>query len=207
MSLQGPRRDCEPLARKLTRLATFAQRETRADLERNLVDELANNFDVVTRHDHLLVGVLRLGRERQPDRHVARADEQLRAVVVHEGSVATSFFFRQDVARGGEFARRLDSAGEGQDHAALDLLALDAAQQGTHVVSCLATVELLVEHLNAYAQSPESALAIMTGLVRTLLTSQSRLECRAHADNLDLRSLGDRSTLNTTRDDRSTTLN
>lgn len=132
-----------------TSLPAFTKSEPRPDLERNVVHELANDLDVVSGHDHLLVNVLGPLGEGESDRDIGRADEELGTVVVHEGRVPPALLLGEDVAVGGELVRRADGAGEGEDHATLDLLALDAAKESAHVVAGLSAVELLVEHLDA----------------------------------------------------------
>lgn len=64
------------------RLAALAEGEARALLERNVVDKVADKLNVVTGHDHGLLGVLRTRRVRQRDGHVGRADEHLRTVLL-----------------------------------------------------------------------------------------------------------------------------
>jgi len=48
---------------------------------------------------------------------------------------------------GQEFGVGLDGASSGDDHSATDLFTLDASEKGTHVITRLPSVELLVEHL------------------------------------------------------------
>ena len=63
--------------------------------------------------------------------------------------MAAALLLGQDVDLGGELGVRLDRARLGQDLAALDLLALDAADEAADVVAGLALVEQLLEHLDA----------------------------------------------------------
>jgi hypothetical protein len=46
-----------------------------------------------------------------------------------------------------ELLVRFDRVGSDQDLSSSDLLSLDTSQQGTHVITGLSTVKLLVEHL------------------------------------------------------------
>jgi hypothetical protein len=194
--------------KKNTSQTTKACNAPRSDLERNLVDEVTDEVNVVTRHDHLLIRRLGPLREGQPDRDVRSPDKQLRPVVVHEGGVTTPFLLGEDVARRFKLLDGLDGARGGDDHAALDLLALDAAEQGTHVVAGLAAVELLVEHLDTCEGGGQSPLSLDLSLEqkRVQLTGEGSLERRAHADNLDFGTLGDGTTLDTARDDGSAAL-
>ena len=122
----------------------------------------------------------------QRHRHIRRADKELGAVVVHKRRVATTLFLRQNVDLRRELLHGLDRAGGNHDLTTAHLLTLDTTQQSTHVVTSLTTVELLVEHLD---------------------TRQRRLEVTTEANDLDFRALRDRTTLNTTRHDRTTTRN
>ena len=63
--------------------------------------------------------------------------------------MAAALLLGQHVDLRGELGVRLDGAGLGEHLAALDLVALDAAQQAADVVAGLALVEQLLEHLDA----------------------------------------------------------
>ena len=63
--------------------------------------------------------------------------------------MAAALLLGQDVDLGGELGVGLDRAGLGQDLAALDLVALDAAEEAADVVAGPALVEQLLEHLDA----------------------------------------------------------
>src|SRR4051794_37464439 len=124
--------------------ATLADGEALADLEGDRGDQLDGHLDVVAGHDHL-------GPVGQADRpgHVGRAQVELGPVAVVERGVPAALLLGQDVDLGGELRVRLDRARLGQDLAALDLVALDAAQQAADVVPGAALVEQLLEHLDA----------------------------------------------------------
>ena len=100
--------------------------------------------DVVARHHHLGA----LGQVHHAG-HVRRAEVELRAVVGEERGVATALLLRQDVGLGLELGVRLHRTRLAQHLAALDVLALRAAQQRADVVARLALVEQLAEHLDA----------------------------------------------------------
>src|SRR5581483_11113388 len=68
-------------------------------------------------------------------------------VAVEERRVASALVLRQDVDLGVEVRMRGDRAGLREHLAALDLLALDAAEQRARVVAGLREVERLLEHL------------------------------------------------------------
>src|SRR5205807_1348580 len=68
-----------------------------------------------------------------------------------ERRVTAPFFLAQNVDLSMKLHVRLDGAGLGQHLAALDVFALDAPQEESHVVARLAFVERLVEHLDARA--------------------------------------------------------
>src|SRR5690606_3144498 len=84
--------------------------------------------------------------------HVRRAEVELRTIALEERRVTATFFLGQNVHLGREVRVRVDRTGLGQYLAALDFLALGAAQQNTHVVARLALVQQLAEHLNARAR-------------------------------------------------------
>jgi len=83
-----------------------------------------------------------------------------------------------------ELADSLHGSGGNHNHSSSELLPLHATQQSTHVISSLTTIELLVEHLN---------------------TSQGGLEVGTKTNNLDIRALGDDTSLNTPSGDSTTT--
>src|SRR6185312_1383779 len=122
----------------------LADGEAQALLHRDRLDELHLHLGVVTRHDHL--GALGEGHDAG---HVRRTEVELRTVVVEEGGVTTTLVLRQDVGLGLELGVRRDRARLDDDLAALDVLALDAAEQQTDVLTGLALVEQLAEHLDA----------------------------------------------------------
>src|SRR5436190_17215308 len=124
--------------------ATLADGEALADLEGDRGDQLDAHLDVVAGHDHL-------GPVGQADRarHVRRPEVELRPVAVVEGRVAATFLLGQDVDLRLEFRVGRDAAVLREDLAALDLLALDAAEERADVVPGLTGVERLAEHLDA----------------------------------------------------------
>src|SRR4051794_3018550 len=125
-------------------VAALADGEALAGLERDRGDQLDVHVDVVAGHDHL-------GAAGQADGpgDVRGAQVELRPVAVVERRMAAALLLGQHVHAGDELGVRLDRAGLGHDLAALDLLALDAAQQAADVVARLALVEQLLEHLDA----------------------------------------------------------
>src|SRR5438132_3981744 len=126
------------------RAATFTDCEAHPLLDRDRGDELDLHVDVVARHHHLgALGQLDLAG------HVRGPHVELRAVSLEERRVPAALLLRQDVDTRIELGVRLDRAGLGQHLAALDLLALDAAQQAADIVARLARIQQLVEHLDA----------------------------------------------------------
>src|SRR5437773_2054117 len=112
--------------------------------DRRLGDQLDGDIDVVAGHAHLDAGW-------QSDRagHVGGAEVELRAVAGEEGSVPAAFLLLEDVHAGGELRVRGDAARLGEHLAALQLFALDTAEQYADVVARDALVERLLEHLHA----------------------------------------------------------
>src|SRR5437588_12411037 len=134
------------------RAATFANGEAHPLLDRDRSDELDLHVDVVARHHHLgALGQLHLAG------HVGGPDVELRAIALEERGVPAALFLGEDVDLRVEFGVRLDRAGLGQHLAALDLLALDSAEQAADVVTGLPGVQPLVEHLDAGHAGPAVA--------------------------------------------------
>src|ERR1700682_1734696 len=125
------------------RAAALADGEAHLLFDGNRRDELDLHGDVVARHHHLgALGQLDLSG------HVRGPDVELRTVTLEERRVPAALLLGQDVALRLDLRVRLDRAGLGQHLAALDLLALDAAQQAADVVAGLAGIQQLVEHLD-----------------------------------------------------------
>src|ERR1700694_797649 len=126
------------------RAAALADGEAHLLFDGNRRDELDLHGDVVARHHHLgALGQLDLSG------HFRGPDVELRTVTLEERRVPAALLLGQDVDLRLELRVRLDRAGLGQHLAALDLLALDAAQQAADVVAGLAGIQQLVEHLDA----------------------------------------------------------
>src|SRR5262245_37689519 len=81
--------------------------------------------------------------------HVGGAEIELRTVVGEERRVTAALFLGEDIGFRLELSVRLDGAGLAQYLAALDFLALGAAQQAADIVAGLALVKQLAEHLDA----------------------------------------------------------
>src|SRR5581483_5216759 len=124
--------------------AALADGEAETLVHRDRRDELDGDLHVVARHDHLRA----LG-EGHDAGHVGRAEVELRAVAVEERRVAAALLLRQDVDLGLVVGVRRDRSGLREHLAALDVLALHAAQEAADVVAGLALVEQLPEHLDA----------------------------------------------------------
>src|SRR5690606_7314367 len=156
--------------------AAFADRETQAFVHGDRRDQLDIHRHVIARHHHL-----RPFGKRDNARHVRRAEVELRTVVREERRMTAAFFLRQDVGFSLELRVRGDRARTRQNLAALNILALRAAQQHADVVTGLALIEQLAEHFNARA---------------------GRLRRRANADNLDFLANLDHAALDTARYNR-----
>src|SRR3954447_168268 len=126
------------------RPAALAVREAQALVHGDRLDELDLHLDVVAGHDHLDA----LGQVRAA-RHVGRPEVELRAVAREERRVAAALLLLEDVDLGLELRVRRDRLRLAEDLAALDVLALGAAQLAADVVAGLALVEDLAEHLDA----------------------------------------------------------
>src|SRR5690606_3760896 len=128
-----------------------------------------------TGHDHL--GALGKGHNA---RHVRGAEVELRTVVVEERRVAAALLLREDVGGGLEVRVRGGGTRLHDDHAALDVLALGATEEQTHVLASLALVEELAEHLDTGDG----------GLLR-LLADADDLDLLVDADDAALDAAGD----------------
>src|SRR5947209_19809502 len=115
--------------------ATLTDGEAQALLHGDRLDQLDRHLGVVARHDHLGAG-----RQRHDAGDVGRPEVELRTVVVEERRVPTALVLREDVDRALEVRVRGDRAGLHDDLAALEVLALDAAEQQTDVVAGAALV-------------------------------------------------------------------
>jgi hypothetical protein len=110
--------------------------------------QFANHLDVVAGHDLLLASIGGALGPCECARLVGGPDEHLRSVVVAEASVATALLLAQHVHGDEEALVGLDLAGHGDDHAATDVLALDATEKETGVVACARLVAGLLEGLD-----------------------------------------------------------
>src|SRR6202171_2245411 len=126
------------------RAAALADGEAHLLFDRDRGDQLDLHRDVVAGHHHL-------GALRQLDLagHVRGPYVELRAVALEERSVAATLFLGENVDLRLELGVRLDRTRLGEDLAALDLFALDTAKQAADVVTGLARVQELVEHLDS----------------------------------------------------------
>src|SRR5688500_16761702 len=126
------------------RAAALTNREAETLLHRDRSNQVDRQRGVVTRHDHLRA----LGQLRRAG-DVGRTEVELRTIAIEERRVTAALFLRQDVDLGLELRVRGDRARLGANLAALDVLALDTAEQEADVVARLTLVEELAEHLDA----------------------------------------------------------
>ena len=124
-------------------MAALADSEAQALLHGDRVDEVALDGDVVTRHSHL-------GALGELDRtgNVGGTEVELRTITIEERGVTAALLLGQNVDLAGELGVRGNRTGLAENLAALDVLALDAAEQQTDVVASLAEVHGLTEHLD-----------------------------------------------------------
>ena len=149
-------------------MATLADSEAQALLHGDRVNEVALDGDVVTRHSHL-------GALGELDRtgNVGGTEVELRTITIEERGVTAALLLGQNVNLAGELGVRGNRTGLAENLAALDVLALDAAEQQTDVVASLAEVHGLTEHLDT---GNDSVLGILDaddldGLVELELTA------------------------------------
>src|SRR6201991_4701496 len=160
--------------------ATLTDREPQTVIHGDGLDQLHHDLGVVTGHHHL--GAL---RQRHHTGHVGGAEVELRTVVVEERRVPATLVLGQDVDAALEVGVRRGGAGLHDDLTALDVLTLDTTQQQTDVVTGLALVEQLAEHLHTGDRGLGAG--------------------RLDADDLDFLVHVDHAALDTPGDDRATT--
>src|SRR5215475_6290031 len=125
------------------RPATLADGELEAVLHGDRLDQLDRHGGVVARHDHL--GAL---GQRDDAGDVRGPEVELRTVVLEERRVAAALLLGQDVDLRLELGVRGGRARLDDHHAALHLLALDAAEQEADVLTGTRVLERLAEHLD-----------------------------------------------------------
>src|SRR4051794_33949134 len=122
----------------------FADREPKALVHGDRLDELDRHLDVVSGHHHLRA----LGEVRHPG-HVGGPEVELRPVSGEERSVAAALLLLEAVHLGLELRVRGDRAWLAEYLSALDVLPLRPAKEATHVVARLPLIEDLAEHLDS----------------------------------------------------------
>src|SRR5438270_9431552 len=123
--------------------AAFADRKAQAFVHRDRRDQLDLHRDVVARHHHL--GAF---RQMHGAGHIGGAEIELRPVVAEKRRVPPAFLLGQDVGLALKAGVRSDRPRRRQHLAALDLLALGAAQQRPDIVARLALIQEFAEHLD-----------------------------------------------------------
>ena len=147
----------------------------------------SNHLDVVTGHDHLGIGFLGAVGEHERAGLISGADVHLRAVVLLEASVTTAFLLGKNVEREEELLMGSDGARGSDDHAAPDVLTLDATEKKTGVVTGAGLLAGFLEGLDI----GDLGLNDLVGL----------------ANNLDISISLQDTTLDTARDDGATATN
>ena len=131
--------------------------------------------DVVSRHYHL-----DSLRQLYVAGHVRRPEVELRTIALEERGVPSALFLRQDIDLCLELRVRRDRSRLRDRPAALDVFALYASQQQTDVVSGLALVHHLAEHLDS--GQPSSSVALIPTIstaseLQTPSLDSSRRDC------------------------------
>lgn len=128
--------------------ATLTDVDTLASLDSNRVVQSSNHLDVVTRHDHLGVGILGTLGEEQCTGLVGSSDVHLGTVVLQETGVSATLLLGEDVQGDHELGVGLDGAGLDDNHTSLDVLTADTTQEQTGVVTGAGLVAGLLEGLD-----------------------------------------------------------
>src|ERR1700674_1553071 len=160
------------------RSAALSDREAETFVHGDRRNQLDRHLHVVPRHHHLHP----FGQLNAPG-HVRRSEEELRPVSLEERRVSPTLFLGQHIDLGVELGVRCDRPWLGQNHPALHVLLVDTTKEESNVVTCLAVVQELPEHLDA---------------------SDDGLLVRVEADERDLLSNLDLATLDSTRSYRTT---
>src|SRR5690606_114264 len=128
------------------RSSALADSETNSLFHSDWRDKLGPYAHVVAGHDHLdTLGKVHCAGD------VGGPEEELGPVTGEERGVTATLFFREHVYLSGELPAGLDGPGLRQDLTALDLVLGNTAQEAAYVVSGLAVIEDLPEHLDAGA--------------------------------------------------------
>src|SRR6267143_3969704 len=125
------------------RSAAFSDREAEAFVHGDRRNQLDRHLHVVPRHHHLHA----LG-QLHASRHVGRSEVELRTITLEEGRMPPTLFLGQHINLGRELGVGRDASRLGQYHPALHVLLVDTTEEETHVVTCLAVIEQLPEHLD-----------------------------------------------------------
>src|SRR3970040_1645247 len=127
--------------------ATLTYRKAQSLFHRNRHNQLHRHLDVVTRHHHL-----RPRRQLHRPRHVRGPTIKLRPVVAEKRRVPPAFFLAQYIHLTFKMRMRGDTARLAQHLSTFHFFALGAPQQNPHVVTRLAFIQQLPEHLHARAR-------------------------------------------------------
>ena len=123
--------------------ATFADSEAQTLFHGDWGEQLNLESYGVTRHDHFFVSW-----QFNFTSYVSSTEVELWLVALEEWRVTATFFFGQDVDFSFKLGVRSDLTWLGQNLAALDVIALDTAEQDTGVVASLTLVEVLLERFD-----------------------------------------------------------
>jgi hypothetical protein len=167
--------------------ATLTDVESLTDLNSVGVAHGDDHLGVVTGHDHLAAGVFGTLGEGQVDRLISGSEVELGSVVLLETSVSATFLLAEDVERSKELCVGLDSARGTDDHTTADILTADTSDEETGVVTSLGLLARLLKGLDVGDLGLDDLLTL--------------------TDKLDLLVTLQDTTLDTARDDGTTTGN
>ena len=103
-------------------MTTFTDRELGLGFKSDGVDELDNEFNVITRHNHLDIF-----RKSDSSGDISSSEVELRSVVAGETSVTATFLFLEDVDLTFELLVRSDRARFAEDLTTDDLISVDTS--------------------------------------------------------------------------------
>ena len=127
-------------------MAAFTDSEAEAFLDSDRSDELNIDLNVISGHAHFYTLVKSDGTG-----NVGGAEIELGTIVGEEGSVTSALFLGQNVNLAAEFGVGMNGIGFGKNLAALDLVALYAAEKSTDVITSHSLVKGLTEHFETGA--------------------------------------------------------
>ena len=161
-------------------MAAFADCETHAFFHGNRGDQLNVHINVVAGHAHLSA----FGQGDDAG-NVGGTEVELRTIVVEERGMTAALFLLQDVNVAIEGGVGMNRTGLAQALATLDLVTVNATQQGADVIASLSELQALAEHLEA-GDGGGPQFYFRTTDVTGIITLPEGTEMCMPGDNVDM---------------------